>query len=279
MAYSTAAQKGRRILVADDEPVNVALLSKRLQAAGHHVLTADSGQSALAVARAQQPDLILLDLVMPDLDGFAVLEALQSAVDTAHIPVIFVSAENDSARRADAIGRGGHDFISKPFHPEELLARVNAALRIKDAHDQLQRRQFELDRLARRDPLTGLYNRRHLEEVLAWELERTCSCHLPFSVLLLDLDHFKTINDTYGHPAGDQVLRELATLLTTRLRQEDTPGRFGGDQWNRRQPDRPHDPDHRGRSATLPRQARRAESSHARAHHVDEEGTLCCPKP
>lgn len=231
MAYSDAASGAHRILIADDEPLNLLLLTKRLHAAGYEVLAADCGQAALNMAQEMRPDIILLDLMMPDLDGFGVLDALRADQLTAHIPVIFVSAESDSNRRADAIGRGGHDFITKPFHPEELLARISAALRIKDAYDLLQRRQFELDRLARRDALTGLYNRRHLEEVLAWELERTCSCRLPFSIALLDLDHFKTVNDTFGHVAGDQVLRETAELLGSRLRQEDTPGRFGGEEF------------------------------------------------
>lgn len=231
MVHSPTTIKARRILVADDEPLNVLLLTKRLRAAGHSVTTAENGVSAVEAARAHLPDLVLLDLQMPDLDGFGVLAQLQADPTTASIPVIFVSAESDSARRAEAIGQGGHDFISKPFHPDELLARINAALRIKDAHDRLHQQQVELDRLARRDPLTGLFNRRHLEEVLNWELEHTCSRRDPFSVIMLDIDHFKAINDTFGHPAGDQVLRDLGDLLITRLRQGDTPGRYGGEEF------------------------------------------------
>lgn len=223
---------GRRsILVADDEPQNILLLRKRLEAAGYRVMAAENGRTALMKARTHQPDLILLDLMMPDLDGFSVLAELQSDPATAHIPVIFVSAETDSMRRVAALGQGGHDYITKPFHPEELLARVGAALRIKEAYDALQRQRAELDQLARRDALTGLYNRRHLEERLAWELERHSACALPLSVILLDLDHFKLVNDTFGHPAGDAVLRELAGLLTNRLREEDIPGRYGGEEF------------------------------------------------
>ncbi len=231
MGHLTWTTTQRCILVADDEPQNVRLLSKRLQSAGYRVITAENGQRALAEARSTLPDLILLDLMMPDLDGFSVLAELQASAETAHIPVIFVSANNDSSHRVAALGQGGHDFITKPFHPEELLARVNAALRIKDTYDSLQRQRLELDRLARRDPLTGLYNRRHLEETMAWEMQRIRSIRLPVSVVLLDLDHFKLINDTFGHPAGDAVLRGLATLLSQGLRPGDTLGRYGGEEF------------------------------------------------
>lgn len=219
-----------RILVVDDEPQNVRLLEKRLRAAGHQVLTAPDGHSAVNLAQQHLPDLILLDLMMPDIDGLGVLAQLQEAEETAQIPVIFVSASNDTDQRIRALGLGGHDYITKPFHPEELLARVRAALRMKARHDDLRRRQAALGEIARRDPLTQLYNRRYLDEALARALAECAAAGSALSVQMIDLDHFKTINDTFGHLSGDAVLQELAALLTAHVRLCDILGRYGGDE-------------------------------------------------
>jgi two-component system, cell cycle response regulator len=231
MELTAWSPRQRYVLVVDDEPQNVTLLAKRLTAAGLHVIGVGSGREALQRARGQQPDLILLDLHMPGMDGLAVLEHLQASPDTASIPVIFVSAEEETAYRVTALGLGGRDFITKPFHPEELLARVGVALRTRAVHEELRSQHQEMDQMLRRDPLTGLYNRRHLDEALTRELRCSRDCRRPLSVAMIDLDHFKAINDSFGHPIGDRVLADIGRLITSRIRQGDTFGRYGGEEF------------------------------------------------
>ncbi|HOM80422.1 MAG TPA: diguanylate cyclase [Armatimonadota bacterium] len=223
--------RGRRVLVADDEPESIDLVSTILVSEDYQVLSTTHGDEVLHQARLHQPDLILMDLEMPGMDGLSVAQALRHDERTQHIPVIFVTASAALENKLRALREGANDYITKPFHREELLARVNVALRLKALQDALRERNRLLAELATHDELTRLHNRRYLEQRLSEEVPRAKRYRLPLSCLMLDLDHFKRINDTYGHPAGDAVLRQVADILRTSVRSVDVVGRYGGEEF------------------------------------------------
>jgi diguanylate cyclase (GGDEF)-like protein len=190
------------------------------------------------VARLQPPDLVLLDVIMPGMDGFEACRQLKHDELTRHIPVILLTALNDLDHKVEGTQAGADDFVSKPFDRIELLLRVKAMLRIKALHDQLNQKIEELEgarirlrRLADTDPLTSLYNQRYLRKNLAKELERAKRFDHPLSVIMLDLDRFKEINDTWGHPAGDAILQQLGALFMQSVRRIDFATRYGGEEF------------------------------------------------
>jgi diguanylate cyclase (GGDEF)-like protein len=202
-----------------------------LEAMGYLVREAVDGEAAIAACLADPPDVVLLDVEMPGLDGYAVLQRLKAEETVKDIPVVFLtsrSEENDIVRGLEG---GGHDYLSKSFSNTELQARVAAALRVKKLQDQLLQRTKELYLTSRTDVLTGLYNRRHLEEQLRIAIATAVRRDEPIGVLLLDVDHFKAVNDTYGHLAGDEVLVELARRIHAELRAGDIAGRWGGEEF------------------------------------------------
>jgi diguanylate cyclase (GGDEF)-like protein len=227
-----------KILVVDDVAVNVQLLTTYLTSVGYEVFTARDGEEALEKVAATQPDLILLDVMMPKLNGFEVCERLKSDPATRIIPVIMVTALNEIEDKIKATESGADDFVSKPFNKLELLTRVKSLLRIKQLHDELRAKVRELEQarerlrqLAITDGLTGLYNHRYLKEHLEQELLRAHRHQLRVSVVMLDIDHFKKFNDTYGHPAGDTILRTIARLLKDNIRKIDLAARYGGEEF------------------------------------------------
>lgn len=239
------------ILVVDDTHMSLKLLTAILSAEGYQVRPADSGELALASAAAMPPALILLDILMPDMDGFEVLRRLKAREETRDIPVIFLSAVTEVAQRVEGLKLGAADFISKPFQREELLARVRThlelfqlrarleyqATELRLLNDQLEieiteRKRYEekLEYFAIHDTLTGLLNRRSLEDMLKRTIARA-KRGVMSSLLYIDLDNFKNVNDTIGHGAGDEVLISLTGLLTAELRTEDVVFRLGGDEF------------------------------------------------
>ncbi|WP_395703798.1 diguanylate cyclase [Aquabacterium sp.] len=213
-----------RLLVVDDQPINVQALYQAL-AAEHQVFVATSGEQALKLALEKQPDLVLLDVVMPGLDGFEVCQQLKRDAATADIPVIFVTAHSDEAGETRGLDAGAVDFIAKPFNPRVVRARVKTHLTLKRQSDLLRRMAFI-------DGLTGLYNRRHFDERLQQEWLRAQRNGTPLSLLLIDLDGFKRYNDRYGHPAGDDCLRRVAQALALGLlRPADLLARYGGEEF------------------------------------------------
>ena len=227
-----------KILVVDDVAVNVQLLTTYLTSVGYDVCTARDGQEALDKVSETQPDLILLDVMMPKLNGFEVCERLKSDPMTKIIPVIMVTALNEIEDKIKATEAGADDFVSKPFNKLELLTRVKSLLRIKQLHDELRAKVRELEQarerlrqLAITDGLTGLYNHRYLKEHLEQELLRANRHQSRVSVVMLDIDHFKKFNDTFGHPAGDTILRTMARLLRDNIRKIDIAARYGGEEF------------------------------------------------
>jgi len=211
-----------KILIVDDEPAAIQMLRKTLQGMG--VLRyATSGQEALDLVASDPPDLILLDANMPGMDGFATCLALQKHFPD--IPVVFVTASGDFAHEIRALEAGASDFITKPINPPVVRARVAMHLRFKAQSDLLRD-------LSHRDPLTGIANRRALEERLSSEWRRAARHQVPLSLLMLDVDHFKAYNDHYGHIAGDVCLERVAEVLAQTIgRAEDLVARYGGEEF------------------------------------------------
>lgn len=219
------------ILVADDSLVIRAVVRSNLEEEGYQVIEADDGPSALEQCRSQRPDVVLLDVEMPGLDGYQVLRELKADAELKYTPVVFLTSRSHMTDIVAALRGGAHDYLKKPFESAELLARVGSAVHVKKLQDELWERNAELNRMSRTDSLTGLYNRWHLDEALVQESSTARRYDEPMSVVLFDIDHFKRVNDTYGHPAGDLVLTEFARRLTNGLRAGDVAGRWGGEEF------------------------------------------------
>ncbi|MEE4310524.1 MAG: diguanylate cyclase [candidate division KSB1 bacterium] len=227
-----------KVLIVDDVALNRKLQKAYLDAVGYDVILAEDGVDALKKVSEEPPDLVLLDVVMPKMNGFQVCQRLKTDEKTRFIPVILVTALNEISDKIKGIEAGADDFISKPFNKLELLARVKSLLRIKHLHDKLERKIKELEitqkklyQLAITDGLTGLYNYRFFNEQLAHEILRAKRHDLKVSVVMLDIDFFKNFNDTHGHPAGDQVLKTIGRLLNENIRKIDFAARYGGEEF------------------------------------------------
>jgi diguanylate cyclase (GGDEF)-like protein len=219
------------ILVADDSMVVRAVLRRQLETDGHTVVEAVNGAEAIDACREYHPDVILLDVEMPVLDGHATLERLKADPQLKDIPVVFLTGRVDTADVVNGLRLGAHDYLRKPFEANELMARVSAALRTKWLQDELRARNAELDRVSRIDMLTNIYNRRHLDEHLRSVISAARRHDRSVGVLIVDIDHFKDVNDEHGHLAGDAVLREVAGRLQQAMRTEDALGRWGGEEF------------------------------------------------
>lgn len=226
-----------RILVVDDSPDNVEILSARLKHVGHRVSTAMDGESALAAVREQPPDLILLDVMLPGVDGYEVARRIKRDGSLPFIPIILVTARDSTQDKVTGLDAGADDYLPKPINYPELEARVRSMLRIKRLQDELEEKNAELERLSISDGLTGLYNHRHIHAELWEEFERVQRTQEPLALTMLDIDHFKHINDTYGHQAGDAVLEQLAQILRETAREIDKLGRYGGEEFMALLPD------------------------------------------
>ncbi|XYJ08797.1 diguanylate cyclase [Telluria sp. B2] len=223
MSWTDMALNGR-ILVVDDAMENIQILHSALQDE-HEVLFALDGAKALELARAQRPDLILLDAVMPGMDGYDVLSALRGAADTWDIPVIFVTALKSPEDETRALDAGAADFISKPVNAAVVRARVRTQLTVKRQADALRAMTLT-------DSLTGAANRRAFTERIEAEWRRCARVQLPLALVLADVDHFKMYNDYYGHQAGDVCLEQVTRAMQrTAGRAQDMVARYGGEEF------------------------------------------------
>ncbi|MBV6323375.1 diguanylate cyclase domain-containing protein [Duganella violaceipulchra] len=223
MSWTNLARNGR-ILVVDDAMENIQILHHALRDE-HDVLFALDGEKALEVALAQQPDLILLDAVMPGMDGYAVCAALRGSPRLQDIPVIFVTALSQPEDETRALEAGAVDFISKPFNVAVVRARVRSQLTIKRQADAMRE-------LSMTDGLTGVANRRSFNDALEAEWRRCARAGLPLSVIMIDIDHFKLYNDHYGHQAGDLCLQQVsAAMAGCAARPQDLLARYGGEEF------------------------------------------------
>lgn len=228
------------MLVVDDDRTNVEHVKNGLAHFGYAFVEANDGAQALSALREQKPDLIIMDVEMPGLSGVEVcriVKANQGDNGFGFIPVILMTARKASSK-IEGLELGADDYLVKPFDMLELGARVKSMLRLKVLQDQLidknrelDRANKELDRLSRTDALTGLFNRRYFEERFAVEFARSNRYRAPLSCLMIDIDHFKRINDSHGHAFGDKVLQAVATVAQDTLRDVDMLARYGGEEF------------------------------------------------
>jgi two-component system cell cycle response regulator len=231
-------KKKKRILVVDDHEDNIELLRARLEARGYEVEGASDGQAALDAVQRTCPDLILLDVMMPKMDGMEVVKRLKANKALPFIPVIMQTALDSTENKVEGLDAGADDYITKPINFAELEARVNSLLRIKTLQSDLAARERELSDLNDKlrlisltDGLTEVENRRSLEMHLHEMWQHSMRLHEPIALIICDIDKFKVVNDTYGHQAGDSILKEFAQLLKSEAREIDRVGRYGGEEF------------------------------------------------
>lgn len=247
------------VLVVDDSTFNLNMLADVVDGSGHKLVLAKSGKQAFKCIELEKPDLILLDVVMPEMDGYHVCSHLKQDPKLKDIPIIFLTSRSHPEDIVKGFEVGGVDYITKPFNKVELTARINTHLSMKKAHDHIKRvnerlRQTleelheatlvikrknllleecnkKLEIASRVDVLTGLYNRRHIVEKIQEEIQRIKRSKSIFSLVLADIDYFKKVNDTYGHDCGDEVLRSVADCLRASVREQDVVARWGGEEF------------------------------------------------
>jgi two-component system, cell cycle response regulator len=220
-----------RVLVVEDSRTQAQRLAEVLSGEGYQVQIAGDAGEAIRCVRTDPPDLVLLDMILPDMNGLEVLRIIKSRSEEEFVPVILLSVKADLDSRVAGLRMGADDFLAKPFAEAEVRARAGAMLRIKSLQDQLRAAKRECEKLSVTDGLTGLYNHRHFEERLREEFSRCQRYSAPLSLIMLDLDHFKAVNDAHGHPFGDRVLRETAELIATSIRDHDVCARYGGEEF------------------------------------------------
>ncbi|MDB4905634.1 MAG: diguanylate cyclase [Gemmatimonadetes bacterium] len=234
----TPDEKSACILIVDDHYDNVELLKVRLESWGYRTMTAGDGLEALQKIESEPPDLVLLDVMMPTMDGNEVARRVKQNRALPFIPIIMQTALDSTESKVEGLEAGADDYITKPIDFAELRARLRSMLRIKRLQEALEERERELLEvneklrwMSQTDALTGLDNRRHLSERLNEMFEHAKRLNEPFSCVMCDLDKFKSVNDTYGHQAGDQVLIQLAQVLKIEAREIDRVGRYGGEEF------------------------------------------------
>jgi len=218
------ADARQRVLIVDDQPANIRVMAEILRG-DYELFFATSGAKALEVVAANDIELVLLDVVMPDMDGFEVCRRLKSEERTSRIPIMFVTAREETHDETRGFEAGAVDYIIKPIVPPVVRARVRTHLELKRARDLLER-------MASIDGLTGIANRRQLDTFLAQEWKRAAGSGSPISIAIIDVDEFKKFNDTHGHAKGDECLRAIGqALLTVARRTSDLAARYGGEEF------------------------------------------------
>jgi diguanylate cyclase (GGDEF)-like protein len=247
------------ILIVDDNTENIKLAVRYLKEESYRTAFATSGKQCLALVQEHLYDLILLDVMMPEMDGFETCRRIKELPQYRDIPVIFLTARTDKDSVVEGLERGGADYITKPFHGQELSLRVGTHIELKKSREkleeinaelqkeilvgmkiseeleqskkELQRANQELHLIATTDPLTGMMNRRRIVDFLDYEAGRMNRTGGTYSVLMCDIDHFKAVNDTYGHETGDVVLKKVAAVLLEEIRDQDKAARWGGEEF------------------------------------------------
>lgn len=212
------------ILMVDDNPQNLKILSHMLKKDGYKRIAAQNGVEALNVVQNAQPDLILLDIMMPEMDGIEVCQRLKEQEATKNIPIIFITALTNTSDKLQAFQAGGVDYVTKPFVQAEVLARINVHLSLKKTLERLENMSVT-------DEMTGVFNRRFAYEMLAKQIKIAQEEHSNFVVCYTDIDNLKPINDTFGHAEGDILINTVVNSLKTVLKASDYIFRMGGDEF------------------------------------------------
>ena len=225
------------ILIVEDSPTQAQQIRLILEPAGYQVLVAPEGRQGLNMALKMAPDLVLLDVVLPDLDGYTVCRRLRQQ-EASRTPILMLTVRGSVEDRVDGLEVGADDYLAKPFDERELLARVHALLRTKRLRDELQKHLQEAHlsyqtwrQIAIVDYLTGLYNRHYFADVLEREFNNSQRYNTPLGCIMADIDHFRAFNNNYGHSVGDWVLQGVARILKENVRQADVVARYGGEEF------------------------------------------------
>lgn len=249
----------RSILIVDDNPQNIQLVASHLKQEGYRISFSQSGQDVLQKIGNASFDLILLDIMMPEMDGFEICTRVREHPEYREVPIIFVTAKIDKESIVKGFEVGAVDYIVKPFHGAELLARIRTHLELKAYRERVEQINIQLNKeilnglkmqeeleaskaaleemnrklyeKATKDALTKLFNRRKMTDLIEYEYDRAQRNTLPFSIIITDIDHFKKVNDTYGHDCGDVVLAEVSKTLMSMVRKQDQVGRWGGEEF------------------------------------------------
>lgn len=223
-----------KVLLAEDSRANQMLISAYIEDFGHQVTVVEDGQAAIDAFKHDRPDLILLDVSMPVMDGIEAARQIRTLCDDNHdwIPIVFLSGLTESQDIAKGIEAGGDDYLGKPVDAIVLNAKLTAMSRIADMRKQLDEANRKLTQMTVKDGLTGLYNRRHFDEVMEKELKVARRIKTPVGLIMCDIDHFKAYNDHYGHQGGDDCLKAVATTIKeTVKRPGDLVARYGGEEF------------------------------------------------
>ena len=220
------------ILVVDDDPVSRTLLERILKREGFNVITAQNGEEALRLFKDQYIPIVLTDWMMPRMNGVDLCRAIRQIETPGYVFIIIITAKDSRDDIVKGLEAGADDYVNKPFYPPELLARIKTGIRILELERSLREANEQIKRLSITDPLTGCYNRGYLMEHLPKEIKRAVRYFHPLSIAMTDIDHFKNVNDTYGHQAGDTVLRSFVELIRSSIRDGvDWVARYGGEEF------------------------------------------------
>lgn len=221
-----------KVLIADDNAITLAILKKSLEEWGFEVLEVKDGIEAWQALNAEKPPRIaILDWVMPGMDGVELCKKLQGQINSPFVYTILLTSKTENEDLVFALENGAHNFQSKPISPEVLRSHVNVGRRLVESDDKIKEYAAKMELLAQADVLTGIYNRRYLMEQGNNLFKAAKRSNRPLSVMLFDIDHFKQVNDTFGHAAGDEVLRKMAVSALDKLRDIDLFGRIGGEEF------------------------------------------------
>lgn len=220
-----------KVLVVDDSPVYRKLVEQSLSNECLSVLLAKNGGEALELFAEQQPGVVITDWMMPDISGLELCKRIRRDFQHLYAHLILITSNTDKEQVIEGLAAGADDYLTKPFHPGELVARVGVGRRIVELHRQVRAKGRQLEEMALTDPLTGLANRRSIDLWASHQLSAAARHGFPVWAAIADLDHFKKINDTYGHDAGDTVLKRFSEVLKTNTRQSNICGRLGGEEF------------------------------------------------
>ncbi len=224
-------RKGRILIVDDSAAMRSEVAAALLRSGEHEVADqCDNGFAALKAMTDLRPDIVVCDLHMPHCDGIQLLRLRAARPELIQIPFLMLTSMDDGEQKAELLELGAADYVTKPFHARELLARVRVHFKLRVAQEELKAANERLLELACTDALTGAFNRRHLDNVLEQEIPRHVRYGMPFSIALLDVDHFKRVNDQHGHATGDRVLTTIAATLKALVRRADVVCRYGGEE-------------------------------------------------